>query len=184
MPTVISRADARAKGLRLYFTGKPCKRGHVAERIVRDAVCRACELERHARYHDANRDRQLERMRRNNAERRPAINRAMRANYAANPDRYGARDSARRAAEVAAMPDDFGEFDEFVIAEAYAACRRRRAMTGYAWHVDHMVPLSRGGAHAWHNVQVIPAWLNLWKRNRRVLTRPGEWVVHLPGSGA
>lgn len=79
--------------------------------------------------------------------------------------------------------EDFGEFDRFVLAEARAACRRRQAMTGYAWAVDHMVPLERGGKHAWYNVQVIPAWLNSWKRDRLVLTEPGEWVAHLPGAG-
>lgn len=79
--------------------------------------------------------------------------------------------------------DDFGEFDRFVWAEAKLACDRRRAMTGYAWARDHMIPLERGGAHAWHNIQVIPAWLNSWKRDRLVLTQPGEWVGHLPGAG-
>lgn len=56
-------------------------------------------------------------------------------------------------------------------------------MTGYAWAIDHMVPLRRGGKHAWSNLQVIPAWLNSWKRDRMVLTEPGEWVAYLPGAG-
>jgi hypothetical protein len=30
----ISRAEAKAKGLKRYFTGKPCKHGHVAERYI------------------------------------------------------------------------------------------------------------------------------------------------------
>ena len=79
------------------------------------------------------------------------------------------------------MPD-FGEFDRLVLAEAKAACRRRQAMTGYAWSVDHMIPLERGGAHAWHNIQVIPASLNSWKRDRLLLTEPAEWVGMLPGA--
>lgn len=90
----------------------------------------------------------------------------------------------RRAAEVsAATPPEFGEFDAFVLEEAREACRRRQAMTGYAWAIDHMVPLRRGGKHAWSNLQVIPAWLNSWKRDRMVLTEPGEWVAYLPGAG-
>ena len=55
-------------------------------------------------------------------------------------------------------------------------------MTGYAWSVDHMIPLERGGAHAWHNIQVIPASLNSWKRDRLLLTEPAEWVGMLPGA--
>jgi len=88
----------------------------------------------------------------------------------------------RKAKLLAGAVDDFGEFDRFVLAEAEDACRRRQAVTGYAWNVDHMIPLARGGKHAWHNVQVIPAWLNCWKRDRLVLTEPGEWVAHLPGA--
>lgn len=79
--------------------------------------------------------------------------------------------------------EDFGEFDRFVLAEAYAACARRERMTGYAWQVDHMIPLSRGGKHAWYNLQAIPATLNNWKGDRLVLTEPGEWIAHLPGAG-
>lgn len=31
---IIGRADAKALGLKRYFTGKPCKHGHIAERFV------------------------------------------------------------------------------------------------------------------------------------------------------
>jgi hypothetical protein len=31
---IISRKEAKAAGLTRYFTGKPCKRGHVVERRV------------------------------------------------------------------------------------------------------------------------------------------------------
>jgi len=40
---IISRAEAKAKGLRFYFTGKPCKHGHVAERVAFNATCVECE---------------------------------------------------------------------------------------------------------------------------------------------
>lgn len=43
MSGIISRADARAASLKRYFTGKPCKNGHVAERFV---DCRCCECVR------------------------------------------------------------------------------------------------------------------------------------------
>ena len=38
----ISRTDARAQGLSRYFTGKPCKRGHVAERKLASGTCMEC----------------------------------------------------------------------------------------------------------------------------------------------
>jgi hypothetical protein len=40
---VISRAAAKVKGLRRYFTGKACKYGHIAERDIRHKACLACQ---------------------------------------------------------------------------------------------------------------------------------------------
>ena len=40
---VISRAQARKQKLAHYYTGKPCKYGHVTERAVRNCDCMLCE---------------------------------------------------------------------------------------------------------------------------------------------
>lgn len=42
---IISRAEAKARGLTRYFTGKPCKHGHIAERRV-EGGCIECIRER------------------------------------------------------------------------------------------------------------------------------------------
>lgn len=39
---ILSRKDARAIGAARYFTGKPCKRGHVTQRITTSALCVEC----------------------------------------------------------------------------------------------------------------------------------------------
>jgi len=39
---VIARSEARQQGLRHYFTGKPCSKGHIANRFVTNAMCQAC----------------------------------------------------------------------------------------------------------------------------------------------
>jgi Recombination endonuclease VII len=39
------RAAAKAQGLSRYFTGVPCKRGHVAERNMSNASCVVCSLD-------------------------------------------------------------------------------------------------------------------------------------------
>ena len=39
---VLSKQQARAQGLTRYFTGKPCKRGHIAERMVSSRHCVVC----------------------------------------------------------------------------------------------------------------------------------------------
>ena len=40
---IISRAEAKAKSLDFYITGKPCRHGHVATRRVANATCVECE---------------------------------------------------------------------------------------------------------------------------------------------
>lgn len=40
---VISRADAKALGLPRFFTGKPCRHGHLAQRFVGGRVCCECQ---------------------------------------------------------------------------------------------------------------------------------------------
>lgn len=42
---VIKKRDAKAQGLKKYFTGKPCKNGHLSERLVSDGHCIECKSE-------------------------------------------------------------------------------------------------------------------------------------------
>ena len=42
----ISREEARAQGLKRFFTGVPCKQGHISERIVSSGSCMECNRER------------------------------------------------------------------------------------------------------------------------------------------
>lgn len=40
---IIKRKDAKTTGLTKYFTGKPCLKGHIAERWVCNGVCIVCK---------------------------------------------------------------------------------------------------------------------------------------------
>tara|TARA_R110001583_G_scaffold169768_1_gene322850 strand:- start:254800 stop:255279 length:480 start_codon:yes stop_codon:yes gene_type:complete len=42
---VISREEAKAQGLRRYFTGEPCRQGHLSERYVIGKRCVECDRE-------------------------------------------------------------------------------------------------------------------------------------------
>ena len=62
--TLISRKEAKEKGLRFYFSGTPCKHGHIAQRYVSEATCCVCESERARARHEKNKDSANERNRR------------------------------------------------------------------------------------------------------------------------
>ncbi len=42
----VTRAEAKARGLKRYFTGNPCKHGHIAERYTVFGKCVVCACER------------------------------------------------------------------------------------------------------------------------------------------
>jgi hypothetical protein len=44
MPQIISRRDAHAKGLKRFFTGQLCQRGHLAERYTSNGCCVECQV--------------------------------------------------------------------------------------------------------------------------------------------
>jgi len=46
LPDIVGRDAARALGLKRFFTGEPCKHGHVAERDVNSRECMECSRER------------------------------------------------------------------------------------------------------------------------------------------
>lgn len=47
---IVSLADARAAGLKRYFTGLPCRSGHISERRTSGSVCLACHAEAGVRF--------------------------------------------------------------------------------------------------------------------------------------
>jgi hypothetical protein len=54
---IISRDEAKALDLKRFFTGKPCKRGHIAERSVHSGRCLECGRARSAKWKAANQKR-------------------------------------------------------------------------------------------------------------------------------
>ena len=63
----------------------------------------------------------------------------------------------------------FTEFDQLVMVEACDLVKRREKITGFKWHIDHIVPLCHrlaSGLHNGYNLQVVPAAWNVKKGNR------------------
>jgi len=84
----------------------------------------------------------------------------------ANPDLIRAYAAARRAMKLQATPS-WANRDAII--EYYEDAVRLSAETGYAWHVDHIVPLKSKfvcGLHCEANLRVIPSIENQMKNNR------------------
>jgi hypothetical protein len=50
----ISRKQAKEQGLTQYFTGKPCKHGHIEPRNTCDGQCRECARQKYRRWAEKN----------------------------------------------------------------------------------------------------------------------------------
>lgn len=167
MPQLTSRQDALAAGAARYFTGLPCKHGHVAERTTANKTCLVCsnasanksKAKDRAKYTAtsvawgrANPTKLAEYQRRRNAK-NPAHRNLLTANY--------------RAAKDERCPDWLNDGEQFEMESVYQYCSALRR-AGLDYHVDHIVPL-RGdavsGLHVPWNLQVLPGPENMSKGN-------------------
>lgn len=88
-----------------------------------------------------------------------------------NKGKVNAAVAKRAAAKLQQTPSWVSEDDLWVIEQAYELAALRTDVFGFAWHVDHIVPLQGknvSGFHVPYNLQVIPAVDNLRKGNRLV----------------
>ena len=78
----------------------------------------------------------------------------------ANKDYFTADRSFRRS-----LGRNLSELDRFTLLEAVSLARLREKVVGGIWHVDHIVPVSKGGLSVASNLQVVPAEWNRRKSN-------------------
>jgi len=57
-------------------------------------------------------------------------------------------------------------FDAWVLSEAVELAKLREQLCGRKWHVDHIIPVSKGGRCTHDNLQVVPAYWNRTKSNK------------------
>ncbi len=185
-----TRAEAKAVGATHYFTGKPCKRGHIAKRLASTKGCVECQRaadiawraanpdksravyatyraktqEKRAAYRAENRERISEyaaAWRTANRERCREYEAAWRA---ANPEKDMAKARNRRArkrnADGTCSADEAAAI-RVVQRDRCAYCSVKLRGGG---HLDHIVPLSKGGSNWPSNQQWLCGSCNLSKQ--------------------
>ncbi len=227
---VVSRKAAKSAGLKYYFTGKPCKRGHVDRRFVSSFWCMSCCREKSS---EAYRDLSLEQRRDIYKARRDYLNtwaaenrdkiRENKKQYKAkNPD-YIRKRYAKHRKELSKKANDWYHANKeraLITSRAWAASNpekrraygrrsalKRRAIKkrvfveavdpvvvferdkgkcgicmkpverGSNWEIDHIMPISKGGAHCYANVQLAHRTCNRAKAAKLPTGQPTLWQV-------
>ena len=184
-----TRKEAQALGLKFYFTGEPCKRGHIAPRKTKGACVECLKedwqkanvtraeyfreynqsergLEAKRRYYEENRETVIAR-----AARRPdeAKRRYQQKHKDENPDYYKALTNQRRKRFKNATPPWLTAEHRKKIREKYLLAAEITKETGVPYVVDHMVPLHGEtvcGLHVPWNLKVMTREENLAKSNK------------------
>jgi hypothetical protein len=184
-----TRAEAKAIGAKYYFTGEPCKHGHLAPRKVKGACAECIKAEWKAsagkrakyfkeynrseagqeakqRYYKANRDVVIARAQARPAEEKRRVKQSYKE---ANPDLYKALTSFRRRRFRDATPPWLTRKQKSEIRDLYRIAITMSRTTGERYVVDHIVPLQSDvvcGLHVPWNLRVITQVENLLKSNK------------------
>lgn len=185
----ISRADAAASGSKRYFSGEPCRFGHIAQRYVKRNQCVVCCAENKERWAKKYPDRALN-WNLNHPERMKEINNRF---YANNKEKRKNNVRRCRLNKTEYYRERRAAYRKAHHAEILAACRNRKAKLKNAggrhsaqdvrellvlqkhqcvycrtslkpgYHVDHIIPLNLGGRNDRTNLQITCARCNLRK---------------------
>jgi len=184
-----TREEAKKTGSKYYFTGQPCKHGHIALRKTKGACVECLKVEwtkgnetraeyfkqynqseagQKAKrdYYERNREQVIAR-----AAARPAEQRRLhREKYKAqNPELYKALTSVRKRRHKNATPKWITAEQKLAMREMYLQAQKITKITGERYVVDHIIPLISPevcGLHVPWNLRVITQDENLKKSNK------------------
>jgi len=174
----VTRAEAKIMGAKRYLTGKPCPRGHVAERYTLNGGCLMCRRENTKAWCAANKNERVKYMAiyrkkhkdkiakskaaywENNKDKVAKCNAAWRDS---NPEKSRCINRARRARILNAEGRHTVADVRRIFAAQRGKCAHCRISIKAGYHVDHIQPISRGGANWPRNLQLLCAPCNLRK---------------------
>lgn len=184
MPAPIpEKAAAIAAGETTYFTGKPCKKGHVSPRFVSGSQCIECNNQhskrgridnpgRHAAYQRAARQRDPSKnqaaTRKYRAKNPTKVLESTRQWRNANWGKYLFLSRIYSSVRRAKKTDNGGSFTVSDVDLIYESQGGKCIVCGSAEHLelDHIIPIARGGSSAPSNLQLLCLHCNRSKRDK------------------
>jgi hypothetical protein len=178
---LISRKDAQAEGLKRYFTGKPCKYGHVADRLISNRSCCECEVNKSNKkknyfreWYKLNRESQLEYKRKYSASKREWRREYDREYYESHKNQCKQRTFEWRRKNKGAWYSHAAHRRALTLQRTPVWADREAIKFFYeccpaGCHVDHIIPLQGkfvSGLHVAENLQWLPDVENLRKGNK------------------
>lgn len=190
-----SKKEAKRLGFTKYFTGKPCRHGHIAPRYTVNSACVACTFEskQKRKNSDPEKWKQITKAERERAFRKDPSRRRkhtrefMRKWRAANPElaaklmrewrrdnpekskEYSANNRAKRSnAEGRYTAEDITrllEGQKYKCASCNKSVRKK-------YHVDHIMPIALGGTNWPANLQILCPKCNQQKHAKH----PLDWA--------
>lgn len=173
------RAAAKTRGEKQYFTGVPCTHGHIAARRTANGQCAGCqdawlrenperrrETTRKYRHTNPNQSKEWK-------ERNPErVRDKMREWRARNPHKVDTYQSRYRARKFNAPVGDREAYEKYVAwartAKGLCCAYCNEPVEPEKRHIDHVVPLSKGGADSVENLCVACADCNHRKHTKTV----------------
>ena len=151
---IVSRQQAIKQKLTRYFTGEPCKHGHISEKRTSNRTCIDClAISKRAWSNRPDvKAKGLVRLNKHNK---------------ANPEMHLARTRKRQAALLKRVPK--WDPDAHLIVAKYQLAAMLSQAAGIPHHVDHIIPLQGrkvSGLHVFSNLRVIPGSDNVKKSNK------------------
>ena len=173
----MNRQKAIKAGAATYFTGKPCKHGHIAERQTISGTCVTCykitRKDVQKQYREKNREKIVATYRKRMEQEDIKLQTLQyHRNWSKqNRNKCTFWTASYRQSKLKRTPKWLNAAELFEIECVYSYCAALNAI-GLDYHVDHIVPL-RGklvsGLHTPANLQILPAKDNKRKANSFVI---------------
>ena len=171
---IVSKAEAKSIGLKRYFTGKPCKRGHIAERGVCNSGCISCKQQRikenpereseyYRRWYQSNIEMGREKSRRWAKSNPEKARKKARRWYQANPEKGKAKSHLQRARRNNAKGSHTAADIRWLLDKQNYKCIYCKKSLKKEYHIDHIIALFNGGDNTKNNLQILCPKCNLSK---------------------